>query len=505
MKSMNQYKRMSKHIKYLLAALFMCVNTAVVASVFEADNFYRQQNFEQARLLYLSAAEVGSPHAYYQLGTIYFKGQGTPANITSALIWFSLAAEYQYNDSGNIVRQLIENIPAEKRINVDALVSAFKKKYGKQQIEKKYLPEIITANLNEKVTFGDDSKLDNTDDVLDEINDEFFNTEDDFIFEDDDEEQELGTADSFTSSSSSLLNLPIFAVIDHDVAADGSIRNITKLHTIGRQANINSRIYELSINDQPKPSFKGQPTHFINRRYIGLAKYSRARLRNNHGELYGSVRRTVKKLLKNERPDDKYKYAMMMLYFPWLEQHEGETLALLQTLSKEGHVNAQYEYGLYLYREQIDPAQAIKWLSLASQSGLAKAEYQLAKITQDSPWVVQDDKKSLFWFESAAQKGHAGARLKAAEIKLLSQNEALLDHLGAIAYLQQIEATENNNPEYHYLVAISHRKGESRNIPEAVSALRLAIAKGERLNWDVSYWEYLLSRWTTGNVYLKEL
>ena len=109
---------------------------------------------------------------------------------------------------------------------------------------------------------------------------------------------------------------------------------------------------------------------------------------------------------------------------------------------------------------------------------------------------------SLFWFELAAAKNHAGANLKAAELKLLAQDKTLHDFKSAIAHLNNIESTQQENPEFHYLVAVSYLHGENRDMVKAISHIRKAISIGNRLNWDVSDWEDQYKLWTTGKVYI---
>ncbi|MDO7085543.1 SEL1-like repeat protein [Pseudocolwellia sp. AS88] len=501
MKFITQLKQIVKYSIMATAVSTLLMQVAIASNVFNANNLYSQLNFEQARIAYLEATKVGSPHAYYQLGTIYYKGQGIKPDFLSSLIWFSLAAEYQYNDSENIVAQLMESIDPEQRPEVQKLVDNFKAKHGKKIITQKYLPEIITPELHNKIKF---ISYEEEQSIVESFNDfDGSQLDDDVLLALLDENNTEITADDLPTVKNPR-NLPYFSVVDYDIAADGSIRNVTELHSIGRQANIDTAIYNLSMNNIKPPIFNNKPTGFMKRGYLGVAKYSRATMRNKHKDLYNSIKRITKKLAQSKSANDRYKHTMALLYFTWAPQKKGMAIKMLKTLAEEGHVNAQYEYGLYLYREQLNLKEAIKWLSLASQFGLSKAEYRLAKILQDSPWVVNDERKSLFWYESAAQQNHPTATLKAAELRLLAKDKSLHDQEAAVNYLKSIESIQSDNPEYNYLVAISHLKGEYRDFKKVVNHLRLAIARGKKLNWDVSLWEEQLDRWTTGNVYIKD-
>ena len=519
-------KKISQFGIITVATSTMLMNQAIATDAFRGDALYQQQNFEQARIAYLASAEVGSPHVYYQLGTIYFKGQGTEANTLSALLWFSLAAEYQFNDSENIVSQIMQNIDDKNKPEINKLINNFKQRYGKQKIKNKYLPELITANLDKKVTFGGEGTHETENDATDQLfgvtsssklsDDQFDQFDDlndidpfavfdelDALAEDEEEEEEV-ELNPEAPQKTNPLDLPYLATIDYDVAPDGSIRNMEKVFSEGRAGNIKTAMYNYSLITLAKPTFDGKRVNFINRGYMGIQRYDLMQIRALHKDIYDWVRRSVRKFTKSNTTEDKYKHAMLLLNYPWFPREEGLAESLLKDLAEQGHVNSQYEYGLYLYREQIDPAEAIKWLSLASQFGLAKAQYHLAKILQESPWVVNDEKKSLFWYEAAAKKGHAIALLKSAELKLLASDESLLNQAEAIDILDNIESIQSQNPEYSYLVAISRLRGEFRDFQKVVKYLRKAILRGQTLNWDVSKWEEQLRKWTTGIVTISE-
>lgn len=530
---MNIISQLKKNCKVGCLALSISgilVCTASANNAFKGDALYQQNNFEQALTAYIAAAEMGSPHVYYQLGAMYYKGQGTKPNYLSALLWFSLAAEYQFSDSEKIFNQLFDNIDEKDKTNIHTLIDDFKQKYGKQKIHDKYLPELITANLEKTVTFGGEGSYETENDASDKLfgitssnkltDDEFddFNDLDDAdpfaIFDDLDAVDEENEDENQTEGGGALiqdapekknpLDLPYLAVIDYDVAPDGSIRNINKIYSEGRAGNIKTAMYDYSLLTLGKPTFDGKRVNFINRGYIGINRYDLMEIRGKHKDIYDWVRRSVRKLEKSDSSHDKYKLAMLMQYYPWFPQEKGQSVSLLKELAELGHVNSQYEYGLYLYREQTDVAEAIKWLSLAGQFGMADAQYRLARILQESPWVVTDERKALFWYENAAKKGHSAAILKTAELKLLANDESLRNQAEAIDILNNIEQVQSKNPDYNYLVAVSHLDGKFRDFTKVVKYLRFAISRGRTLNWDVSKWEEQLSQWTTGKVFIND-
>lgn len=194
----------------------------------------------------------------------------------------------------------------------------------------------------------------------------------------------------------------------------------------------------------------------------------------------------------------------MLLTFTWLKQEEGEAEELLRKAAEQGQPFAQYEYGAKLYREQTNIEQGVHWISQASKYGLAKAEYLLGTIHLYSPWIKNDEKKALFWFESAMKKEHQAAKLKVAKLKLLAMNTNLHDIPAATVYLTDLKTSQRDNPEYYFLLAISHKNRENRDFGQVIRNVEKAIDLGEKYNWDVSYWQGLVEKWTTGKVYIAD-
>lgn len=503
-------------------------------SISEADRLFENKDYQKAKEGYLAAAKLGSPHAFYQLGTILFKGLGVRQDPLSAYVWFSLATEYNFNDSEQVAKQIFTLLSDKQQHESNQLLSKTRHLLSKDKIQIDYYPIIRRENLHKKVTFGGEGENNNdngTDELFgitgtatDSLSDKDFDTFDEldelddiFDYYDDLDEidnifdpahryvttKRMSIGDDIQGSyfvQKSPLNLPVLALIDYEVAVDGSIRNINKEYSKGRAGNLNTAIFNYSRHKLPKPTFDGKRISFFNRGYIGITRFDTGEVRERHGYIYNWVKRNDKRLKKQNTDQSQYSRAMLLTYFPWFPQEEGLTVSLLKNLAEKGHTDSQYEYGMYLYREQLDPAQGVKYLSLASQFGLAKAQYALARILQESPWVVTDENKAMFWYAKAANKAHPSAFLKLAELKLLAKDESLRDHEAAIDILNNIEKVQEDNPEYNYLLALAHLKGEFRDSSKVVKHLRLAISRGQTLEWDVSKWEEQLERWTTGHV-----
>lgn len=491
----------------LISPLAMSIN------VFEADRFYEQKEYKEARQGYSDAAQVGNPHAYYQLGTIYYKALDVPQDNISAYIWFALASEYKFNDSEKVSDNLFSQLSDPQKKDATELLALLKAKIGKQSAQNTYFPVLNQDNLNEKVTFGGEGKLDinynDIDLVLDDLSSSFENNSfydepsfaGDAFGEEEFNSTELDVQQGTVRTPARFIQKTPFLIVDYDVGPDGSIRNVTPVQKIGYSRILQERFV---LNTFPAPNFKETRVNFVNRSYIGSASYRKFQMKEENERLFDKLRRLSKKLKVSENREDKYQYAMMLLTFTWLKQEEGEAEQLLKILAENNHPLAQYELGAKLYREQTNIQQAIHWISEASKYGLAKAEYMLATILQNSPWVINDEKKALFWYESAMQKEHLAATLKASELKMLATDNSLHDFQEAGVLLTSMKESQRDNPEYYFLQAIAEKNKTDRDFKQVIKLVEKAIDLGNKFNWDVSYWQGLVEKWTTGKVYIAD-
>lgn len=482
-------------------------------TITEADQLFKEQKYQQAKDIYSSAAMLGSPHAFYQLGTIYHKGLAVSQDNISAHIWFSLAAEYDFSDSTQAAQNIYSLLSNQQQKKAKNLLLVIKNKLGQQRINKMYYPVINHKNINSEITFGGRGKFEYTyqdmDLILDNVtvgvvNNSFYEDISDIdsllsisfgsSFKEYGQTGTLRTLKRFTGRTP-------FLIVDYDVGPDGSIRNVSPVQEIGYARSL----YEnFVMKTFPSPNFKGSRVNFVNRSYIGAANFSKYTMRDGNIKLYDKLRRVANRLKISPIQEDKYQYAMMLLTFKWLKQQNGEVDQLLKKLAEDNHPKAQYEYGAKLYREQTDIQQGIYWISEASKYGHTKAEYLLGTILHSSPWVVNDEKKSLFWYESAMNKGHLAAKLKAADLRMLATDPSLHNIDMANEYLISMQEQQRNNPEYYFLLAIAEKNRAGRDFQQVIEHVEKAISLGEKFNWDVSYWQGLVQKWTTGKVYIAD-
>jgi TPR repeat protein len=474
-----------------------------------ADHYFAENEYQQALAEYISIASIGNPRAYYQLGVMHHNGLGVEENFLESIVWFSLAAEYDFKDANDIVRKLLAQVSPEQQTKISEIIATYITKFGKNSVNRKYYPTINDQNIGFKIKitdnteryFDDEDHIDNEADMEDEetFNDLFDDSDESDVFSD----PGLDISRS-TQSLDDILNAPYFLVVDYDIAKDGSRRNLTPIESFGR---IDKVLYSLETINISEPTFKEETISFLDRTYKGLAYNTKREFREKQPKLYYRIRKKNSKFKNADKlnPVEKYKYASLLMNVTWLESTDEQINQLLRESAEEGVKLAQLEYGLKLYREQTEIKSAIDWITKAAQQTERRAEYTLGKILLDSPWVVRDEAKALMWLESAAKKKHMPSMHKVAELKLLATDKSLRNIKEANEYLAQMSKTQNMDPIYHYLRAIAYTSDESRQLGTAFQHMRKAISLADDLNWDTTAWNDWLMQWGQGRVTVQDL
>ncbi|WP_158968117.1 SEL1-like repeat protein [Paraglaciecola sp. L3A3] len=473
-----------------------------------ADHYFAEKKYELALKEYKLIADVGNPRAYYQLGVIHFNGFWVETNFLESLIWFSLAAEQDYKDSKQLVEKLFAQISVKQKEQVANIVADYLLNFGKTSVTDKFYPSINEINLGKKVVV-----VDNSDRFIGDLAGDEQDTAEEFDelagFADSDD---LGFSDQFNTavdplgisvgSSAASLNLPYFLIVDYDIETDGSRRNLVPVTSYGYIKDI---LYTISSTGVAEPTLEQQPVPFIGRSYQGSASYGKSLFRDKTPILYRRIRRLALQLQNQSTPIGKYQYAHTLMSYTWLNATDEKINQLLKESSEAGVIQAQLEYGLKLYRDQDDIKSAVKWILEAAKQTNTEAEYRLGKILLNSPWVIKDEKKAVMWLESAANKRHVAAIKDVVYLRLLADDQSLRNTKEAIRLLDGLTETQNRDPVYHYLRAVSHTKSETRQLSTAFKHMRTAISLANDLDWNTDEWQAWLQQWTEGVVTVQDL
>ncbi|MCU4677054.1 hypothetical protein N7931_15580 [Catenovulum sp. 2E275] len=497
-------KPIAQFIQSLILSSGLAISTLVYAGdINQADEYFINQDYAKAQQAYVDLSQVGNAKAFYQLGVMNLQGLGTTENMLKAVLWFDLAAEQNYADAKAVVADLLKLAAPQTQQNIQNLQQEFRKQHGWQAIQTLYFPIVKSSITQDKIYFGQNKNVTIPATFHDtkayEINGVSVNqqTKPSVKYRGDlNPPLDRNQAEFFFGrlSSSDLFMRDYSAVVDYDIAPDGSVRNLQFEQKIGRLHP--HTVANLKEFNSPPPQFEQTKVSFFNRSFIGLAGQTEQYVRNHREDVYAGLVRAAKKLKQDQSAEGQFQYAMALTNFNWLAQDKNELEHVLTKLAKQGHPLAQYELGIKLYREQKDINQAINWLGESAKSGIAKAEYRLGSILLNSPWVEKDESKAVFWLTRATEQLHPAALLSLAELNLLSDNQELHNVESAHDYLAKIPTDLQTNPQFEYLQAMVNFKKVPRELNLAVNHIEKAIALGQDLNWDVSYWQQLLANWT---------
>jgi TPR repeat protein len=92
--------KLPKHLRLVCVCWFALTGQAIADSLSDAQNAYAAGNYASAERLFRPLAEQGSVLARYNIGKMYYLGQGVPQDYVEAMKWSRLAA-----DQGNSLAQ----------------------------------------------------------------------------------------------------------------------------------------------------------------------------------------------------------------------------------------------------------------------------------------------------------------------------------------------------------------------------------------------------------------
>jgi TPR repeat protein len=88
--------------------------------------------------------------------------------------------------------------------------------------------------------------------------------------------------------------------------------------------------------------------------------------------------------------------------------NNAEAIRWLRLAADQGLAHAQYKLGFQYAQDQGVPqnyAEALKWTRLAAEQGLAEAEYNLGVAYKNGEGVPQDYVRAHMWFNVSAAQG----------------------------------------------------------------------------------------------------
>ncbi len=423
---------------------------ALAVDIYHADDLFEAENYQQAFIEYQKSAALGNPHAHYRLATLYNNGLVSALEPAMALHHLYIAAGYQYEDAAERLDEMLMHIPDDARAAVKGALFAEPIEEYEDRLRHTFYPLLKEgAGHKRRTKFHNMLRRNNK-------------------------------------------NLTL-KLRDCEVEADGSWRNFITLVSFTRRGALNSSKYR----DRRAPSHNHHRLSSCNQ-YMPLGH-------RDYPIKHDELRDTM---MKNRKRDDAhalYTASMIIAMHPIFESEPNEGIDMLTKAADRHHPQAAYVLGNrhYFYPGR-DLVKGLHYLTMAARFNYAPAEYRLGRILTDHPLIQTDEEKALFWFESAAKKELVPAIIKAAELRLFAEDVSLRSRQKALEWLKNVPTTDRTNPEYQYLMAMSHKNQPKPNWAQFFRGMERAIHNGTMAGWDVSEWQSMYNKYIGGNIAVQD-
>jgi len=178
--------------------------------------------------------------------------------------------------------------------------------------------------------------------------------------------------------------------------------------------------------------------------------------------------------------DAQFKLGLMYDTSKGVSQDYKEAFKWYSKAAEQGHVTAQFNLGLmYDIGKGVsqDDKEAFKWYSKAAEQGDVSAQYNLGMMYQKGQGVSQDDKEAFKWFSKAAEQGDADAKSMLGDIYYEGKGIPQ-DYKEAMKWYSK--AAEQGHAYAQYSLGWMYENGEGmpQNHIEAYKWYNLAAAQG---------------------------
>jgi len=176
-----------------------------------------------------------------------------------------------------------------------------------------------------------------------------------------------------------------------------------------------------------------------------------------------------------------FKLATLGIYYAETGNDE-ELVTLLQNLTEEGHVDAQFRLALLYHNGLAGPPNkriALELFSSAAENGHARAKIALGDIYMEGDGVSSDCQKASSYFKCAMEEGDTLAQLKLARIHL----KGLCGPPNyKLAYELLIPLAEAGNPHAQFAIGRMYQQGDgvSKDMNKAEMWIKRAAKNGSQ-------------------------
>lgn len=132
----------SSCIAYLMNALFSAPASAGVEKVVE---LYNNKEYAEAFAYFHDLAEVGNGKAQFNIGVMYYHGEGVPRDDAQAYAWIRTAADTTKNDKyAATAQQILDTLPEDQRQAAQEFATELHARLGDETLQKTLYPKPLS-------------------------------------------------------------------------------------------------------------------------------------------------------------------------------------------------------------------------------------------------------------------------------------------------------------------------------------------------------------------------
>lgn len=454
--------------KLLLTSLLICFS--VSANIFKAEEFFKEEKYQQALSEYQKDAYIGSIRAQYNLAIMFYHSYGIEKNLIEAYAWAATAGS-----SGSSTKQLTDELSV--KLNPKELALAKQKSesyiqsFGYKNSKQRLAPSFAEKNSEKEHEGAHYLQPANFNKIV--HNKKVSQNKPDY------------PRKALKKGSRG------FADVGYDIFPDGSVRNAFMIYQYPHEEFAPSAIE--FVTNQKYDIYSDDKIVMANKVMNGnlfRIKYSRE---GWPGLISGKFGKRIEDVFHSaQKGNIKDQHLYTELYYTVLNQNgaiDEKTINewLFRAASQFGMSDSQYRLGNNIFSGRgclIDEQKGLNWIIRAAQSGEVLAQYRAYQILSQLDLNNISDKAAIQWLQEAADNGLSVARLVVA--KGLLQRESLSDSEMAKIKFYLRDYAENvykTNDWYQANAIYFYKSGQYK---QAYENIKQAIKGAKHSHWDMT-------------------
>lgn len=435
-----------RHLLALIAVAAFLSAAPARADLYSAAQAYEKGDFAAAFAQFKELAELGQPHAQFNLAVMYARGEGVAHSNTNAHAWASLAAQNGEARGKGLADELEPTLTP----NSLQFSSALQAEYSQAKLNERLLPRVLHGKE----------------------------------YEDRDPPRLLKAYAPSYPSDAERKGIQGDTYVEFTVAPDGHPRMPRILYSLPsgyfeesvRDSIMRSTFLPARINGEPILASMSMLYHFVNKS-VTIRDY---------GNLESRVNETRLKAEAGD-PSAQMLYGMMLAGLPQLKQTYDKAVPWFLKAAQAGAPYAQYQIGIGLLHGrgcQCDNIKGEIWLEKAAQADQSDAQVSLAEyLLKDKP-STEALQGAVVWLERATKQNNITAKLLLSSILAANPLADMRDPARALALTDGMQHTYKEDPGFWEIRAAAFASRADYNA--ASKAQSQALNEATHLGWDLA-------------------